>query len=196
MASLTPQPFRVVSFWLLLLWAGTPAFAQGQEEAEALPPEHIAFLYWQQGYMYHLLGEYERAIELFSQSIEIFPTAEAHTYRGWSLSALARLEEAIDECKAAIRLDPDYGNPYNDIGAYLIRLGHPAAAIPWLQKAIRAKRYCCFQFAHFNLGRVLLMQARVVEAKRAFEKAVEIAPQYEPALRALEYIRRSGLESI
>jgi len=29
-----------------------------------------------------------------------------------------RVEEAIAECKLAIELDPDFGNPYQRIGAY------------------------------------------------------------------------------
>ena len=194
MASLTPQLFRVVSLCLLLLWAGTSAFAQGQEETEAPPPEHIAFVYWQQGYMYHLLGEYESAIERYSRAIENFPTPEAYTYRGWSMSKLGRLQEAIGECKEAIRLDPDYGNPFNDIGVYLIKLQRMEEAVPWLKKAMRAKRYCCYQFPHYNLGKILLAQGRVTEAKRSFEKALSYEPAYESALKALEFIRRLATE--
>jgi tetratricopeptide (TPR) repeat protein len=171
--------------WVLLallcvLPAASP-LAQSEAPGEGSSPEEQSYLLWQEGYFYHLVGAYERAIERFSESIEVMPTAEAYTYRGWSLSKLERFEEAIRDCKAAIRVDPDYGNPYNDIGAYLIHLGRLEEAIPWLKKATRAKRYCCFQFAHFNLGRVLLMQGRIREAKRAFE--------------ALELIRQQGLKS-
>ena len=35
---------------------------------------------------------------------------------------MGQLDEAIEECHRAIRTDPDFGNPYNDIGAYLIEL--------------------------------------------------------------------------
>jgi Flp pilus assembly protein TadD len=41
-------------------------------------------------------------------------------------------EEAIAECHRAIEIDPDFGNPYNDIGAYLIERGDLRGAIPWL----------------------------------------------------------------
>ena len=89
-------------------------------------------------------------------------------------------------------MDPDYGNPYNDIGVYLIDLGRPEEAIPWLEKATRAKRYCCYQFPHFNLGRVFLTQGQMDEARRSFERALEYEPNYLPAERALEYIRAQG----
>jgi Tfp pilus assembly protein PilF len=98
--------------------------------------------------------------------------------------------------RQAIRVDPDYGNPYNDIGVYLIDLGRPDEAIPWLKKALHAKRYCCYQYPHFNIGRVLLLKGRVAEAKRWFESALAYEPDYEPALRALELIREHGLEPI
>ncbi len=39
-----------------------------------------------------------------------------------------RLDDAIDECKKAIAIDPEFGNPWNDTGAYLIQQGDPEAA--------------------------------------------------------------------
>ena len=101
---------------------------------------------------------------------------------------LGQVEEALAECKKAIALDPDYGNPYNDIGAYLIDLGRPEEAIPWLEKAIAAKRYCCYQFAHFNLGRVRFMQGDLGGARRSFEEALRHEPDYPAARMALEYL--------
>ncbi len=173
--------------------AAAPLLAQ---EPEELTPSDQAYLLWREGTLFHMLGQYRGAMERFQKSIEIHPTAEGHTYLGWSLSGLGRLDEAIVECKKAIPLDPDYGNPYNDIGVYLIDLGRPDEAIPWLKKAMRAKRYCCYQFAHFNMGRILLMNNKTVEAERSFERALSYDPNYLPALGALEYIRRQGLQSL
>ncbi len=165
-------------------------------EPEATPSRQQAYLLWRNGYLLHMIGEYGQAVEQFRKSIEVQPTAEAQTYLGWSLSELGRLEEAIVECKKAIPLDPDYGNPYNDIGVYLIELGRSDEAIPWLEKAIRARRYCCYQFPHFNLGRILLTKGRTVEAERAFERALSYDPDYLPALKALDLIREQGGQSL
>ena len=148
-----------------------------------------AFIHWRNGNVLHLAGRYEQAAELFQQSIDAYPTAEGHTFLGWSLSELGRLEDAIAECKKAISLDSDYGNPYNDIGVYLIQLGRPEEAVPWLHKAIAAKRYCCYEFAHANLGRVLLSQGKIDAAKRSFERALSRNPEYVPAIAGLELIR-------
>ena len=67
----------------------------------------------------------------------VHPTAEAHTFLGWSLSFQGRLEEATAECLRAIEIDPDFGNPYNDIGVYLMQQGKLDDAIPWLGRPSR-----------------------------------------------------------
>ena len=168
----------------------TPA-GQGQSgEHSEVPDQMRAYALWQQGYLLHLNGQYRAAVDSFRESIEILPTAEGHTFLGWSLSMLGHLEQALAECKKAIALDPDFGNPYNDIGAYLIELDRPDEAIPWLEKAISAKRYCCYQFAHFNLGRVRVMQGNFAAARRSFEKALRHDPDYPAARMALEYLDR------
>ncbi len=166
------------------------------QEAEKSLPVQRAYLLWEKGYLLHALGEYESAAESFRRSIEAYPTAEGHTFLGWSLSYLGQTEEAITECKKAIELDPDYGNPYNDIGVYLIDLGRPDEAIPWLKKAMQAKRYCCAHYPHYNLGRVLLMKGRIEEAVRAFERALSHDPDYGPAREALEIIRERQGEAL
>ena len=75
---------------------------------------------WQQAYAHQLQGDLERAITLYQESIRVHPTAEAHTFLGWTYSFQGRIDEAIAECHRAIEVDPDFGNPYNDIGVYLM----------------------------------------------------------------------------
>ena len=74
----------------------------------------------QDAYQAQMDGDYDRAVELYQSSLDLHPTAEAHTFLGWTYHFQGRIDEAIAECKRAIELDPDFGNPYNDIGAYLI----------------------------------------------------------------------------
>ena len=190
---------RKIRQWLsgcLLGLACVTGIAQTQEEPPRLTPQQRARVQWEAGYILHVYGEYERAIESFQASIAARPTAEAHTFLGWSLSHLGRIDEAIAQCKIAIHLDPDFGNPYNDIGVYLIDLGRPEEAIPWLEQAIASKRYCCYQFPHYNLGRVLAAQGKIEEARRSFERALEVDPDYLPALLALLQLKQRGLQGL
>src|SRR5580765_7415390 len=89
--------------------------------------------YLNKAYALQMNGKFEEAILNYKKSLEIFPTAEAHTFLGWTYSFLGDLDRAIEECKKAIAIEPDYGNPYNDIGAYLIQQGKSDEAITWLE---------------------------------------------------------------
>lgn len=144
----------------------------------------------QEAYEHQMSGELDRAIALYRESIALHPTAEAHTFLGWTYSFQGRLDDAIAECKQAIAVDPGFGNPYNDIGSYLIKLGRLDEAIPWLERAMQAPRYEPRHYPHCNLGQVYWAQGLLAKARREFQRALEIEPQYEAALAALEAIDR------
>jgi tetratricopeptide (TPR) repeat protein len=141
--------------------------------------------FFQRGYEAQMAGRLEEAIEHYRRSIRIRPTAEAHTFLGWTFSFLGRHEDAIAECKVAISVDPEFGNPYNDIGAYLIELGRHEEAIPWLERAKVARRYEPRHFPYANLARVYVRQNRLVPALRELRAALDIEPGYEVAQREL-----------
>ncbi len=141
-----------------------------------------AEFYFKEGYRLQMNGDLEGAIAAYKRSIELYPTAEAHTFLGWAYSFQGRVDEAIKECETAIRIDPDFGNPYNDIGVYLIEKGEYDEAIPWLEKAMVAKRYEPRHYPHMNMGRVLVRKGRYQEAIKELKKALAIEPNY-PAAR-------------
>ena len=136
----------------------------------------------------HLLqtDRVDNAIAAFTRSIELYPTAEAYTFRGWAYSMQGRVDDAIGECRKAIETDPTYGNPYNDIGAYLIQQGKPDEAVPWLERAIKAERYEARAFPWANLGRVYLARGDRTKAIECFRKALEEQPSYHVAREMLE----------
>ena len=144
----------------------------------------------QDAYQAQMEGDYDRAVELYQSSLELFPTAEAHTFLGWTYHFQGKLEEAIAECKRAIEIDPEFGNPYNDIGAYLIEMGRFEEAIPWLERATEARRYEPRHFPHYNLGRAYLGKEMYARAMRCFQEALQVEPRYSQARQALESLRR------
>jgi len=136
-----------------------------------------AIALWQQAYRAHMEGDLERAIELYTRSIELSPTAEAYTFRGWAYGHLGRTDDAIVECHKAIEIDPDFGNPYNDIGAYLMAKGQLDEAIGWFERAKQARRYEPRHFPFMNLGRVYKTKGMVKRAIEEFEGALRFAPE-------------------
>ena len=137
---------------------------------------------WQQAYEHQMQGELDQAAQLYLESLAIFPTAEAHTFLGWTYSSQGRLDEAIQECQKAIAVDPDFGNPYNDIGVYLMQKGDLEGAVPWLEKAKRAPRYEPRHYPYMNLGRIHLQRHQWDEALREIQEGVGIAPS-NPEMR-------------
>jgi Tfp pilus assembly protein PilF len=132
---------------------------------------------WQEGTHRLLSGDLEEAVTLFTRSLEVRPTAEAYTFRGWAYSFAGRLDDAIEECRKAIATDPGFGNPYNDIGCYLMEQGRPDDAVPWFEQAKRAPRYEPRHFPYLNLGRLRAARGEFAEAILEFEGALAQAPE-------------------
>ena len=141
--------------------------------------------HFQRAYEAQMAGRLDEAVDLYRRSIALHPTAEAHTFLGWTYSFQGRHEDAIAECHTAIAVDPDFGNPYNDIGAYLIELDRHAEAVPWLERAKRAPRYEPRHFPYFNLARVYVKDNRPHDAIRELRGALRVEPRYEIARREL-----------
>lgn len=144
-------------------------------------PIDLSREYFYKGYLCQMRGEYDNAISNYEKSIDVFPTAEAFTFLGWTYSFKGDLERAIEECKNAIDLDPEYGNPYNDIGAYLLQQGKVEEAITWLEIAINSKKYDNVEFAHLNLAKALEMKGLWFEALNEYRLATDIAPDNKEA---------------
>ena len=93
------------------------------DDQDSPPAKYQAKQLFHEAYQAQLAENYEGAIELYKRSIATFPTAEAHTFLGWVYSFQERYDDAIAECLEAIQVDETLGNPYNDIGSYLLSKG-------------------------------------------------------------------------
>jgi Tfp pilus assembly protein PilF len=144
---------------------------------------------WREGYQAQMQGDLERAVELYTKSIKLRPTAEAYTFRGWAYSFMGRPDDAIAECYKAIEVDPEFGNPYNDIGAYLMARGELDEAVEWFDKAKLAPRYEPRHFPYMNLGRVYAAKGMVRRAIEEFEGALRVEPDEPLCQKMLAQLR-------
>ena len=140
---------------------------------------------WEEGVKELTGGRVHSAIDCFNQSLLHHPTAEGHTYRGWALSFLGMLEQAVQDCQKAIEIDPDFGNPYNDIGVYLMHLGLLDDAIPWFEKAKAAARYAPRHFPFLNLGHIYLAKGDQNKALEEYVRALDLDPENPAVLKAI-----------
>lgn len=147
--------------------------------------DEYAITLFRKAYDIQMQGNYEEAVDLYKKSIEVQPTSEAHTFLGWAYSFMGKIDEAIEECLNAIEVDPTLGNPYNDIGSYLMKQGKYEEAVPWFQKAKLAKRYENREYAYYNLGKVLEYKGLWPLAINEYREALNIQSLYHPAGLAL-----------
>ncbi|HVF91646.1 MAG TPA: tetratricopeptide repeat protein [Blastocatellia bacterium] len=177
---------------LISLDAGIGRMPFGRDEMlteEQAGRKRKALVYFQLAYKAQMGGELDEAVDLYRRSIEEYSTAEAHTFLGWTYSFMGLTDEAIEECRLAIEVDPDFGNPYNDIGAYLIEKKEYAAAIIWLEKAKESRRYEAVFYPYFNLGRVYEARREFFAALREYKAAMELNPDYTLAVRAFRRVQ-------
>lgn len=140
----------------------------------------------QQGMDQQMARNLDEAIRLYKESISVCPTADAHTYLGWAYSFLGKIDAAISQCEIAIQIDPEFGNPYNDIGVYLMQQQKLDEAIPWLDKAKLAKRYEPRHFPYINLGRVYLTKGMINKAIEEFRGALNEKPDETEIAQLIE----------
>ena len=156
------------------------------------PDRHeIAMQLFARAYELQMAGDLEQAVDLYKDSIRTCPTAEAYTFLGWTYRFQGKVDDAIEQCKFAILIDPGYGNPYNDIGSYLIEKKDFDGAIPWLEKATRAPRYEAYHYAWYNLGRAYLGKDMYTLAQQCMEKSLAIEPRYELARDAVAVLKKT-----
>ena len=146
--------------------------------------------YFRSGYLYQMAGNFNAAAACYSRSIQTSPSAEAHTFLGWVLSLMGELDGAIFQVRRALELNPEFGNAWNDLGAYLIEKFAYDEAIDCLNKALNSKGYTQKAFAHYNLGRVYICKGMFVGAQKALKQAIKLDPGFMQAKILLEQLNR------
>lgn len=153
------------------------------------PLKREAVVLFNEAYEAQMAQNYDAAIRLYKKSIEIFPTAEALTFLGWTYSFQGDYDLAIAECLAAIAVDETFGNPYNDIGSYLIAKGNFYDCVRWFKKAIAAPRYEARAYPHFNLATVYEKRGKFLQAAKHYGMALDEQPNYVQAYKALRKLQ-------
>ena len=164
------------------------------------------------------LGRPSEALASLDEALAIGPgNAEAHSNRGHALLALKRPAEAIGAFEQALNLRPDHAVVHNNLGIAFRELGQYEEAIGHFETALKlasgyAHAYSNLEgtlreagreggiaaksaltdvaSAYFNVGNLSAELGRVDEARRAFEKAVDIEPNRALYYHALSEVKR------
>jgi protein O-mannosyl-transferase len=98
----------------------------------------------------------------------------AHNNLGTALASERRLDEAIDNFRRALEIDPFYAMAHNNLGIALRRQGKKAEALAHFYQAVEADPN--HADAQDNLGLAWQAQGRTDEAIAQFRRAAEIEP--------------------
>lgn len=150
-----------------------------------------ARVFLERGYRLHLEGDLETATACYRHSIALAPSAPAHTFLGCLLAQTGRLDEAIAECREAIRLDPELGNAWSDLGAYYLEKGETDRAATYLERANAKTRFERPHHVHANLGRAHWHQGLLMKALDEFRTALALEPRNLQAKKAIREILRN-----
>jgi tetratricopeptide (TPR) repeat protein len=123
--------------------------------------------------------DYHSALAIWEDTAEKCPgNARAHYNVGIFLMSLGRPQEAIAEYETAIRINPDYAEAHNNLGAALVQMpDRLPEAISHYETAIRIEPGNVE--AHDNLGKALAtIPGQLPEAIVQYETALRIDPDH------------------
>jgi len=100
---------------------------------------------------------------------------------------LARYQEAIDQARQAIALDPSVASAHVYLAYSLVRTGASQEGLAVAGKAVELSPTSAM--AHATLGEAQLAQGHEAEAERAFQKALELDPKMGEAHAGLGEIK-------
>ncbi|MGO9108225.1 MAG: tetratricopeptide repeat protein [Thermoguttaceae bacterium] len=119
----------------------------------------------------------------------------AHYSLGNDLVGRRRLDEAIAQYRASLKIRPDYAPTHVNLGLALASRGHLDEAIAHYQKALEIEPN--FVAAHVNVGLALASRGRPDEALRHYQKALALASaQNDKALADVIRARISAIQSV
>ena len=159
--------------WAGLLRASLLAVQEGQRLTE-------------QALRRHRSGSVGDAIILYKQALRTAPSPKTYLLLGWAYSFQNHYDLAIRQCELAIQLEPEWPDPYHDIGVYLIAMQEPAEAIPWLEKAAAQASHRKFFRVWADMGRAYEDMGVESRAFDSYFRAWELNPEDGYAQKAMQ----------
>lgn len=128
------------------------------------------------------LGRLQDAAGHFSSSLELAPRAEIYSDLGFTQARMGMHDRAEANYRRALELDPNCASAHFNLAVELVRNGALKEAEAHYRKAVPLRPTA---EVHNGLGFALDLQKRTDEALAEFHRALELDPDYVPALNNL-----------
>jgi tetratricopeptide (TPR) repeat protein len=130
----------------------------------------------------------EAALEYFDRAIDIdSANVSAYINKGWSLHHLGRYEESIKCYARAVKINKNNSMLWDNYGVSFFALKKYEEAIECYTKAININK---FKWAFYNRGNAFIKLNKVSEAKKDYNYAIKIDPNFSTSMVTLSRIFR------
>jgi len=126
------------------------------------------------------LEQYDEAAAAFRRALDLDPgSAAVRNNLGYNLMAQSELAEAEQQFRAALRIDPDFERARVNLGVVLAKQQRLADATTEFLKVLPRHT------AYYNVGIICLEAGQTGKARSAFQQALAIKPDFQPARKQL-----------
>lgn len=164
---------RAATFWML----GSKFFDDFKPTLMKDP--NVAYEFFLQTSEHNIIkGELDEAAQSLMTSLHIKPgSAQAHNTLGEVRQSQGKMDIAIANYRKAVQIKPDFIEAYNNLGNVLIEQGKLDQAIQVFRDALAQNESSDSMSntgnVHYSLGLAFQKAARVKQAKKEFNRAVE-----------------------
>jgi Tfp pilus assembly protein PilF len=134
-------------------------------------------------------GDMDRAEFQVRSFLEVEDHEEGYFYLGLIQNSHGKWDEALTSYYKAVTLNHEYGNPCNEIGVVLLRLGKDKEAVYWLKKSVRCELNDARHISYFNLATLYKLWNRPERSLQYLHKAMEIKKDFPEAWKMWEEIQ-------
>jgi predicted O-linked N-acetylglucosamine transferase (SPINDLY family) len=131
-------------------------------------------------------GDQEKAERLYREALAVAPSAEIHTAYAGFLGGLGRIDESIAQYQAAVALDNNNPQAWNNLSGPLKLRGRLKESVAALKQA--AALAPGNALIHNNLALALRLEEGCAEALKHAQLAIQLKPDYADAYLNLGYI--------
>jgi tetratricopeptide (TPR) repeat protein len=185
----------IARLFIVLLMVSSAVCAQVPDDpseghGDSMTPEQaMVFAHLLRAFEYAIKGDYDRAIDHFSEVIKLDPRASTYYNRGRAYYLSYDYDRAIADFGEAIRLRPRYAAAYNNRAWTYLKAGKAAEGLPDAEWTLQLRPNDAN--ALDTRGHILEALGRHEEAIADFRRAIAINPSLQDSRRALERLHPS-----